>query len=458
MDPFSIKSLNHVFAVLSQRLCLDPVMANAEAVELAERSVAHHMRLLTRCSDTSPVFFTHSPSEPILALASADILYNTDDKNRLADVLDELSRSLCRSGLVEKGILGELIARTLLLIARDFAAPKKGKGRDLLAPVPLMDFLCTLLGEEWAKTNQSEFETAFGNAYVNFTHWMITKDSMPEEPNCKMCLFITDSNLFRQLLTNLWARGAALQCCFRQEAVDFNIPIYSGSVAADAVFDPSQLSVISGQVKFTTEGKKAAEFAIRPIGIPCDPEKPLPYLTLLMELGNESKYQESHSKVKTVASEPAVDGEFARLTAEFADDLQKFESYKAQAKQELAYLKEDVKASRRTKKDLTDKKKVLQKAEKKLEEQMKSSRQAKDSYNRYSIAVRGASDDVYKILQTAKIVKEFDVLVRFSMPSANDQTAAMKHMRPLESLGAESNHTAWMLEYTVDAESMDVDV
>src|SRR6266511_5294537 len=156
--------------------------------------------------------------------------------------------------------------------------------------------------------------------------------------------------------------------------------LYFGSVAADAVFDPSQLSVISGQVKFTTEGKKKAEFAIRPIGIPRDPVKPLPYLTLLMELGNNSKYQESNSKIKTVAPEPAVDGDFARLTAKFTDDLQKFELYKTQAKQELKHLKES--ALQRT---LANKKKVLQKTEKEFEEKMKSSRQAKDSCNRYSI-------------------------------------------------------------------------
>lgn len=56
--------------------------------------------------------------------------------------------------------------------------------------------------------------------------------------------------------------------------------------------------------------------------------------------------RESFQKIKTVASEPAVDGEFARLTAEYAaDDLQKFESYKAQARQKLTYSKESVEAS-----------------------------------------------------------------------------------------------------------------
>lgn len=47
-------------------------------------------------------------------------------------------------------------------------------------------------------------------------------------------------------------------------------------------------------------------------------------------------------------------------------------------------------------------------------------------------------------------MKEFDLLVNVGMPSPNDQAAAMRHMKPLESLGTKSNHTAWMPEYTVD--------
>ena len=45
--PFNAENGAHVLAILSQRLCLDPIMANSEAIELAENSVANHMRILT---------------------------------------------------------------------------------------------------------------------------------------------------------------------------------------------------------------------------------------------------------------------------------------------------------------------------------------------------------------------------------------------------------------------------
>ena len=46
-EDFNVKNTIHVFAVLSQRLCLEPVIAASEAIELANHSVAHHMRLFT---------------------------------------------------------------------------------------------------------------------------------------------------------------------------------------------------------------------------------------------------------------------------------------------------------------------------------------------------------------------------------------------------------------------------
>jgi len=114
-----------------------------------------------------------------------------------------------------------------------------------------------------------------------------------------------------KLLANLWARGAALQCCFNQEAIDFLIPVYHGSVAANAVFDPSCLSAIAGQVKFKEPGDQKAETLIRPFGIHRDPHSPLPYLALLMELGNESSEK---SKIKTKLPEPPKQGNFLKCT------------------------------------------------------------------------------------------------------------------------------------------------
>jgi len=90
------------------------------------------------------------------------------------------------TGLIEKGLLGELVARTLVLMARDFAAPRKNPGgRDLLKPVCLLDFLDTLFGNcEWCnKRTRSKFIQAFEKTYVNFTHWIVTRDRLPAEPS-----------------------------------------------------------------------------------------------------------------------------------------------------------------------------------------------------------------------------------------------------------------------------------
>jgi hypothetical protein len=181
--PFDDQSRDHVLAVLSQRLCVEPVLAGSEAIELADQSVAHHMRLLTGVSSDHRVLYTYSPSEPVLVLGAVDIIYKK--AKRWGPVLNTFSKHLCEAGLVEKGLIGELGARTLLLIARDFTAPKaSGEGRDLLKPVLLMDFLDQLFGNKtWSGVDRAHIENGFHNTYVNFTHWVVTKDPLPEVPD-----------------------------------------------------------------------------------------------------------------------------------------------------------------------------------------------------------------------------------------------------------------------------------
>jgi len=182
---FRAKDRDHVFAVLSPRFCLDPLLAGAEAVQLADRSVAHHMRLLTGFSPKHEIFYTNSPSEPILVLGAVDILYNPNAKeNRLQGALHTLSVDLCSAGLVEKGVMGELAARILLLVARDFASPEGIRGPNLLRPISLLGFLHVLFGhDKWAGSNQDAFNKAFKDAHINFTHWLVTKAPMSKVPD-----------------------------------------------------------------------------------------------------------------------------------------------------------------------------------------------------------------------------------------------------------------------------------
>ena len=167
---------DHVLAVVSQRVCVDTVLISSDALALADRGVANHMRLVTEVSRT---FNTNSPSEPMLALGAARLLYN-EGNTTLGQVLDTFNRRLCEAGLVEKGLLGEIAGRILLTVARDLAAPSTNDGPNLLQPVLLMNFLDTLFGNNtWTTPCRGDFNEAFGDTYVNFTHWVVTKDPLP---------------------------------------------------------------------------------------------------------------------------------------------------------------------------------------------------------------------------------------------------------------------------------------
>ncbi|KAF8343352.1 hypothetical protein F5887DRAFT_1212486 [Amanita rubescens] len=417
-EPFRPTDRDHVFAVLSQRLCLEPVPGASEAIKLGDHSVARHMRILTGISTNDDTSYTHSPSEPILVMGSIDILYNTSKPDRLRRVLDTLGRDLCGVGLVEKGVLGELGARILILIARDFAAPLYSSrgGRNLLKPIPLLYFLHTLFGRDiFTGSDQSKFNSPFGMAHVNFTHWISTQDFIPEKP--------------QELLANLWTRGAALQCFFSQESIEFLIPSYHGSVDLDSKFDPSRLSAVVVQVKYKVAEDKQAELAIRPIGVHRDRHH-LPHLVILMELGNESRYNDNGLKIKCAVSEPPADGEFGILCDTWNAAAEKLETY------------------RRGKNVQND---TLEDLKKKTND----ARLAVDSCNRYSILARGVrSPDVYGILHTANIAKEFAALLRIIMPLPVDEQSTRQHMRPLERL-SDGPHTAWMSDYVVPNEDGD---
>ncbi|KDR70163.1 hypothetical protein GALMADRAFT_103308 [Galerina marginata CBS 339.88] len=287
--PFNVEDQNHIFSVLSQRLRLDPVMASAEAVALADRNVADHMRIFGGMSDDHRNFKTISPSEPILVLGAVKLLYSAKDHeertNRIAQVLDTLSNTLFRGRLLEKGLPGEIGARILVLLARDFAAPEKDGSLDILTPVPLLKMINTLFGETPWQGNgyKEEFAKAFGSAYVNFTHWVITLDYFPESPDV-------------QLLANLWSRGVILQCCSNRGAIEFLMVVYHGDISAEAVFDPADLSAVFGQVKHRDDDDRVARM-FQPIVLPRR-NRPIPYLSLLFELENESEYATTGSKVK----------------------------------------------------------------------------------------------------------------------------------------------------------------
>ena len=252
-----------------------------------------------------------------------------------------------------------------------------------------------------------------------------------------------DSLSRRQLLANLWARGAALQCCFNQTSLDFFIVTYSGSIAPGEIFDPEMLSGVVVQVKFKINADGKAGAALRPIGVPRDYYRPLPYLALLLELGNESRHKESNSKIE-VKSQPAPAGAtFQTLVDDYVTAEKDLEDY-------------------RSKQLYTGgKKKGQDPMEAKMRKVVLDAQNEMDNFNRYAISIRGATPEVYGILKEANIVKEFASLLSVTMPAPAAQDHMIQHMRPLERLGETSGHTDWMYEYLVPAdggeELMDLD-
>jgi len=82
------------------------------------------------------------------------------------------------------------------------------------------------------------------------------------------------------------------------------------------------------------------------------------------------------------------------------------------------------------------------------------SQQAMDSFNRYAIAIRGASPEVYGVLETAGIQRQFQSLLSVTLPSKESGQPSLRSMRPLEHLDAMRPHTAWMTDFkVVDSET-----
>ena len=151
-----------------------PIVGSQKATELTDTAVASHMRILLGTSFDRTFRYSHTPSEPILALGSARILHSPqNDTSHLATSLHTI-RKMIGSVPIDKGNFGEMVGRLLTVLARDlsFDPPLQG----LQQPVSLVTFLKTLLDDLHSKPNYESLEVAFDTAVVNFTHWDITNE------------------------------------------------------------------------------------------------------------------------------------------------------------------------------------------------------------------------------------------------------------------------------------------
>ncbi|KAM6500045.1 hypothetical protein JOM56_003059 [Amanita muscaria] len=215
---FNCNDIDQVFAVLAYTVCLDLVLGNQKAMEFANTT----------------------SSEPVLALAAASIVVNLEN---LPHIIDKLTSTLC-VGLVDKGRHGDLLARMVLFLARIQICSPPSPSTPLVfaTPVPVVLFLKTLFGELWDETpGHARFEKDLEGGYVNFYHFTLTEEAMPVKED-------------QNFEANLWTRGTALQCSFRQVDINGHIPVYWGPIDEDAVLDLSKFSSLDYQVRLQTAG------------------------------------------------------------------------------------------------------------------------------------------------------------------------------------------------------------
>lgn len=269
------------------------------ATRLALNAVRCHMRVLTG-SLPRGIVSTVAPSEPILALAATHILTRnglTGDTSMYKRALSTLVEELILQGcVVERGLQGELLARLILVVTRDYALPRNGDipivyrcsadaDEPAIETINLSKFLTDLLGDTLTnayirniahpRPTSAETLQKWAQPYVlNFTHFAQVSKNI--------------TVLSSEFLLECWRGGAGIACAFQQPVYDMLLIAYRGRL--DEPFNPYDIGLVSVQVKLRAN---AAPTAL-PSTITC-PDiahdgvrwKP-PHLAILMDLGTNA--------------------------------------------------------------------------------------------------------------------------------------------------------------------------
>ncbi|RDB30774.1 hypothetical protein Hypma_005734 [Hypsizygus marmoreus] len=206
------------------RLLIEFSLQRGEANELACRLVEAHMRIVFSVPQHRQYLYTGTPSEPLLAEASAGILHKRDT----GFVYEMTPAVRVVSGLFSRGMIpyddrAALAARLLLTLARDESSRLGWRRFEAVysAPVSVLSFLEALVGPTHMDTirkarpgnipNGITLEEAFKDAEMNFTHFAKGGD---------------DSILSDRMAWMALARCMAWQCGNNgQQAIHLYIPI-----------------------------------------------------------------------------------------------------------------------------------------------------------------------------------------------------------------------------------------
>jgi hypothetical protein len=241
-------------AVLSARLFLDISPISSQARQIEAELVRGHLRVLYSVREDLQTMVTGSSTEPLIAEAAAQIFNHTIDYNGNKEPYMNIWRILgefVEQGLSSQGVIGELIGRTLSILAMDRAinALPSSEHCELKfqTPITVTSYYAALLTDEaWEKLRRSipanylqlseksattTFEDAFAEAYFHFSHYAMANDGTPFQ----------DTSSWAH-----WMRGTAVICQLGQEAIDSANPIYfpkSGPIS------PQTMSMQGNQYK-----------------------------------------------------------------------------------------------------------------------------------------------------------------------------------------------------------------
>ncbi|KAH8117054.1 hypothetical protein DFH11DRAFT_1542207 [Phellopilus nigrolimitatus] len=248
-------------AVMSQRFCLDLVSGHPMTVAFEEEAVAGYMRYLIMTSEKGDILNTAYPSEPVLSQSAAEHLWESEWSNPpFVSPIDLLTKKT-NSGMINKGTVGELVARLLLLIAKDICARELEVGKDefrYCGSVRLVTWLKRLFGDDIFSGKEEPVEEHFGNTVINFSHWVGMAENIADEE--------TNSYPYPEWLQRLFVTTAAIKCCHGQPLIDNLIP----------TFDPVRMdfSSVLIQVKHSLTLNKEPLEKISSEAVGLNPEKP----------------------------------------------------------------------------------------------------------------------------------------------------------------------------------------
>lgn len=216
------------------------------------------------------------PSEPVLAEASARATHRYDAFR--IDILLEHLISQVKQGVVEAGYRGELVAKIILLLARDLAvvggetpATANDSTTSVIDACTVQQYLDTLCGKETvakylkAECPVQDFQ-AFLQGHVYFTHFV----------------YIVYTPTLEQM-KKFFMRGAAIFCRRMQQGIDCIIPVFLHNDHWSYILvSVKNYCSNSNESSLAPTKSNAAKAGIN------EPES-YPYLLLFMDVGPELK-------------------------------------------------------------------------------------------------------------------------------------------------------------------------